>query len=144
MVCLHIEVALTMEIDLKTGGVEFKIPSLNTNHTLIELNVGQGLSILHIGSSLLYSTSKSFFLNNVLHAPEKKTHYQFISSQMIIMCTLNFILPFSVSRIHFWALSFFKDRVKMTYILFVLSFLHPPVQPFTSVKKLRFYSGMHA
>jgi hypothetical protein len=39
MVCLHIEVDLTMETGLEAGGVDFIIPSHTTNHNPPALNV---------------------------------------------------------------------------------------------------------
>jgi hypothetical protein len=39
MVCLHIEVDLTMETGLEAGGVDFTIPSHTTNHNPPALNV---------------------------------------------------------------------------------------------------------
>jgi hypothetical protein len=39
IICLHIEVDLTMEISLEAGGVDFTIPSHRTNHNPPALNV---------------------------------------------------------------------------------------------------------
>jgi hypothetical protein len=40
-----------------------------TGHDQVRIGNGQGLKILHTGSSIFCSSSKSFFLNNILHVP---------------------------------------------------------------------------
>ncbi|KAJ0046219.1 hypothetical protein Pint_04724 [Pistacia integerrima] len=46
--------------------------------------------------------------------------------------------------IHPRELSSSKDRVKMAFILHILSHLPPPVQLLTLAKEFRFHNGMHA
>ncbi|KAJ0042158.1 hypothetical protein Pint_19345 [Pistacia integerrima] len=74
----------------------------------------------------------------------KRIYCQFLNSQKITTFILNFTPLFSVSRIHPRELSFSKDRVKMAFILCILSPLPPPVQLLTLAKEFRFHNGMHA
>ena len=63
----------------------------------VRVGNGQGLIIHHIGSSVLCSSSKTFFLNNVLPVPSiKRTYFLSINLLKTIMFSLNFTLPFSV------------------------------------------------
>ncbi|KAJ0035570.1 hypothetical protein Pint_25899 [Pistacia integerrima] len=58
---------LSLNTDIYTGPDQIQVAN------------GQGLKILHTGSSLLYSTLKSFFLNKSLHAPEIKKNLLSVS-----------------------------------------------------------------
>lgn len=80
---------------------------------------GKGLNMHPVGASCFYSSSKFFFLNNILHVPHiKKISFQFINSPKIIMSILNFTHLFSVSRINPRESSCSKARVIMAFTLY--------------------------
>jgi hypothetical protein len=61
---------------------------------------GAGMNIVHIGKSILPSSTCPLHLNHVLHVPRAHKHLvPFIGSILIIIISLNYIHSFSLSRI---------------------------------------------
>lgn len=116
----------------------------NTNIGPNQVQVGndQSLHILHTGPSILYSSMKSFFLNNILHVPEIKKNlqsvYQFIKDNNVYFefhSSFFYVKDPSLAVIflHGWSNNDLYP---------ILSHLPPPIQLHTLVKESWFLNGM--
>jgi hypothetical protein len=93
-----------------------------TGQDQVRIGNGQGLHIHHIGSSILCSSTKDFFLKNILACPSISQNllsvYQFAKDNNVFF---EFHPLSFVSRIYSREPSFSAARVKMVFIPFSLS-----------------------